>query len=265
MTLDTNRVVFCVDENIRQREMLDYAIKSIHKFAPTPCHITVVSNKECAESEWVDANKYIERYKVDRIIEGMKYLTGKQISPMCFMRLYIPLMEEFTQDSRILYLDTDVEIIDSDFFSIFKLPINADLGACKEPPQVSKWRQRGLEQCLEALKTLNVYGKRIKDGKIYNSGIMLMNLEGIRRRYNDLPALYETIINILKEQSVRGWDQNVVNLLFDIQEVPSNFNCVSGWRYAGRPLALHYPGRNKLVGEYPPRVERAKILKEAKA
>lgn len=254
------KLVLCIDSKPRTKIWADVAIRSILKHKPDSVDVYVVSDNPYRSSDiiWIDANPYIKKYRLDRISQ-CKYRKGEDASPMILFRIVLPLVNEFKDDEKIVYIDCDTEVIDKRFFSIFEERLNGcEIGAVMDAPYVKWWRFfDNKEICSAMCKSSR---ERLLTGGYVNSGVMLISPKQIETNH----PRYEQEISPLIDMSIRNslfWDQDLINIYFSIAIISDSYN-VSPERntFVKDKFLIHYTGWCKMQDQYPPVKERESFI-----
>lgn len=131
-----------------------------------------------------------------------------------FMRLAIPLMDDFDRYDRVVWLDVDVDIVSSKFASILDVATSSDgLAAVKDSGEAGlmKWFRRSFPEAGKAAYC--------------NSGVLVMDLRKIdkeawRRK------IWAGIEKHLRE-GLKFPDQDILNAYFDIRTIDERYNTFS--------------------------------------
>ena len=161
-----------------------------------------------------------------------KATLGPGRSHMTYCRILLPHLLEVP---RLIYLDCDL-LVFRDLSQLFdlELPSGKVLAAVADSETLSL-----AEDSLVVAKAMKLPAK----GAYFNCGVMLMNLEELRRR-----DFFQRSIEFLTTWSAnyRFWDQSAINFLLhgDIDELPEYWNRAS-WRFDAQQnndldCVLHY-------------------------
>ena len=150
--------------------------------------------------------------KVDHIWHKLKAQLRDYYSPAIYYRLFIPSL--FPQYSKALYLDCDITII-RDIADLYNIDLGDNLiGGCIDEVVANS----------EVFSNYMANGVGVIQQKYFNSGIILMNLDGFRRENLEDKFLYllnnypfscvcpdQDYLNILCKDKVcylaKGWDK----------------------------------------------------------
>ena len=184
-------------------------------------------------------NKYVPGVPVIDVDddEAMKYLHEEDpwmVAKKAYnVRLAIPLMEQFKDYDRVVWVDCDVDIVSNGFSDILKCETGED-GFAMAMDAISNYM---IEKYLNSMREL--YGPYDKAVYFY-SGIAVMDLKKINKEKLK-HAIYD-----LKEKKYRFPDQDALNFNFDIKPIDQKFNF--SYRFRARypkgtnPCAIHYHG-----------------------
>jgi lipopolysaccharide biosynthesis glycosyltransferase len=157
---------------------------------------------------------------------------GPSRSRMAYCRILLPHLLDV---SRSIYLDCDV-LVFRDLCELFdlELPPGKVLGAVRDSETLS---------LAEDSRTIADAMKLPTEGAYFNSGVMLMNLDALRKQHFLQRAV--EFLNTWRED-YRFWDQSAINFLLhgQIGELPEDWNRAS-WRFDAQQnndldCVLHY-------------------------
>ena len=157
---------------------------------------------------------------------------GPGQSHMTYCRILLP---QLVNVPRLIYLDCDT-LVFRDLSGLFDL----ELSPCNLLAAVRDSETLSLaEDSLVLAKAMNLPA----DGAYFNCGVMLMNLDELRRQH-----FFESAVEFLNRWSgkYRFWDQSAINSLLQgqIEELPEYWNRAS-WRFDAQQnndlnCVLHY-------------------------
>ena len=177
---------------------------------------------ECIQLEFVRA---------DPSVFGAATL-GPGQSHMAYCRILLPHLLDVP---RLIYLDCDV-LVFRDLFELFDLKLSPGKAVAAVPDSETLSLA---EDSLMVAKAMNIRG----ESAYFNSGVMLMNLDELRRQH-----FFESAVDFLKHWSgkYRFWDQSAINFLLhrQIDHLPEHWNRAS-WRFDAQQnnhldCVLHY-------------------------
>lgn len=259
---EMNKIIFCAGGSDRAILWLDYAIKSIRKFTGNNIEIYVASDRKIQVdgAKVIDANPLIKRMGLDRIM-SFRYHRGN-CNPMILFRLAIPLLDEFKDDDKVLYIDADTEVIDSRFLSIFDYEFDYDILACNDYDDFSRRKMTKFMFDRDIVKCMRKNAKeRMRRGLYANSGVMMFNLEHIRKLRPDYEKEMQTMLQLMVDKHL-FWDQDIINIYFSIDFMGREYNYFpKSFKKGDKPYLLHYVASAKLEGNYPPPSERDPVIK----
>jgi hypothetical protein len=168
-------------------------------------------------------------------------------------RLAIPLLDEFKDADRVLYLDTDTLVMSPDAKG---LVFDSDLGEheMRMVPDVDDWRKKtpGLvdrEVDEYAHSVMDPYFKEwnTHDRDYCNAGVTLFNLERIRANgldwYRDRLRMFW---NIELRGNFHSLDQDFINVFMDVDtSLDGRLNVIENPSGDNQPLIRHYAGAQK--------------------
>lgn len=169
---------------------------------------------------------------------------GIRFGVASMFRLGIPLMEQFADCKRVVWLDADTEVMSSEIGRLATINLKGkELGAGLDIVSNRYARPEILA---------NVLGTQ-KHKTYFNTGVIVFDLERIAK------DIWETRLNQMLDgfvshaDKLRYADQDVLNAYCDICEIPSRFDCLAKWHFAPRryciavrdPVVLHYAGQSR--------------------
>lgn len=173
----------------------------------------------------------LEFVKADPSVFGAATL-GPGQSHMAYCRILLP---QLVNVPRLIYLDCDT-LVFRDLSSLFDLELSPDkvLAAVRDSETLSL-----AEDSLVLAKAMNLPA----DGAYFNSGVMLMNLDELRRQH-----FFESAVDFLNRWSgkYRFWDQSAMNFLLhrQIEDLPEHWNraswCFDAQQNNDLACVLHY-------------------------
>lgn len=156
----------------------------------------IIEQKANFSLRFFNMKSYYEKYKIAEF-----KITKKHLTPSAYFRIFSPWI--FKNYDSIVYLDSDV-IVNEDIAELANIPFEdksviaiADYYASDSV--FSQLDQRFLQYSKEILKIDNL-------STYFNSGVMSLNLEKIRKKYS-----VEQFVDIAKVNNYRFNDQNVLN------------------------------------------------------
>jgi lipopolysaccharide biosynthesis glycosyltransferase len=157
---------------------------------------------------------------------------GPGQSHMAYCRILLPHLLDVP---RLIYLDCDV-LVFRDLFELFDLKLSPGKAVAAVPDSETLSLA---EDSLMVAKAMNIRS----ESAYFNSGVMLMNLDELRRQH-----FFESAVDFLKRWSgkYRFWDQSAINFLLhrQIDDLPEHWNRAS-WRFDAQQnndldCVLHY-------------------------
>jgi lipopolysaccharide biosynthesis glycosyltransferase len=173
----------------------------------------------------------LEFVKADPSVFGAATL-GPGQSHMTYCRI---LLSQLVNVPRLIYLDCDT-LVFRDLSGLFDL----ELSPCNVLAAVRDSETLSLaEDSLVLAKAMNLPA----DGAYFNCGVMLMNLDELRRQH-----FFESAVDFLNRWSgkYRFWDQSAMNFLLhrQIEDLPEHWNraswCFDAQRNNDLACVLHY-------------------------
>ena len=171
-----------------------------------------------------------------------------------FMRLAIPLMDQFSGYDRVIWMDADVDIVSDKFAGITNVDTSQD-GLAAAPD---------IKQQMYTSRMRRMFAGW-RNRAYFNSGVLVMDLAKIDRD-SWLKRISNGISRHLRE-GFRWPDQDILNGLFDIRMMDGRFNTI--WRNVGqqvKPWLIHYTdGRGKNMLDNIIASKRSESMKKEKA
>lgn len=258
-----NKILFCINSNETARGWLRYAIDSVFNFynRHEPLIIYVASDTEFSYrgAKWIDARKHFHKLNLD-IIRCRPYHSG-MCSPMILFRLLIPMIDEFLDD-KVLYIDSDIEIVDSRFFDIFDLEFDSDVAGVCDYDSFCRKKMNLLSSLPSVFSMMRKNAKeRVKSATYLNSGVLLFNVPHII----SMRPKYSLEINHLLDLMIKHrlfWDQDIINIYFSATKIPTAYNMFpKRFKHGDSVFAVHYASKGKLEDlPYPPQKERNMVF-----
>lgn len=210
-------LLFVADDSYTMQLLV--TLNSIFVNNRCPVTVYVYSNKLSRENQEKITSFVKKKGGICHIIvreeEGVhaETLTNFHWNPIVYLKLYA--MFELTEEKRVLYLDCDT-IVDGDIQSFYRVDMNSSYAAVVE--------DYGMEQIIIDYATHRK--KLMLEGKYFNAGVMLLNLEKIQRDMTlefmiDIFFRYGNLF-VFNEQDLLNmiWDGN---LLF----MPDRYNRIA--------------------------------------
>ena len=261
-------VLYCVNGDARARKWMDYSIDSLKQMygKARSLRIFVASDSPYIRQgvTFIDAKPYISKYKLDDICKVKKH--GRTPSPMQVFRLAAPCIKELENLDKILYIDIDTEITGTGLSWLFEDDFDSDVKALYEHSKHGAESSRIMLADTELTKMMSDSTiSRLKAGGYFNSGVMLMNLAHIRKRYPKWSEMLPSVIDMAVRHHRIVIDQDIINVVFDALPLPAVFNVMpdTDVRIPDRPpVIVHYANTSKYkVSTYPPPSVRSHIIK----
>jgi lipopolysaccharide biosynthesis glycosyltransferase len=203
-------VAFCIDNNVAVD--VTVCIESLLANNTYPITILIIHSVQFQKDVTEKIEKTISKYKQHLIYKKIDDSKIKQLPVFgdytiaTYYRLFIPDLLPVTV-KRVLYLDADI-IVDSDISELFTLDFDGkSIGTVLELGQNKKHAK--------------LIG--IKHGTYFNAGVVLMNLEKIRKE-NSFHKMMQILIQNPKNFPYQ--DQDALNVYFqnDILYLPHYYN-----------------------------------------
>lgn len=206
-------VAFCCDDNYIMPasimlESLLVSNKGIRIIAHT---FSDGLNSSSVSKLEVLINKYngkLELHKLpEQALEIMKKapLAWEYLSVTTYYRLLLPYVVEMTVD-KVIYLDCDVMVRGNLYKYYFEQKANSTISGSRDIEETQHSVRLGLKQYI-------------------NAGILVMNLEKIRSRFN-MEQMLNEMNRLMSETYLKCGDQDIINILFEdgIEILPDAFN-----------------------------------------
>lgn len=146
-----------------------------------------------------------------------------------FVRLAIPLMEEFREYDRVVWVDADAQAVSLEFGGIFGVDTSVDgLAAVRDREQ--GWTVRGLKRRFPS------WNKKV----YFNSGVLVIDISKINIKSWEKRAIRG--INMHIDEKFLCYDQDIFNGMFEINEITQQYNSQYCHRLAlnGDTWLIHY-------------------------
>jgi len=229
-------IVYCSDGN--DLELLKASLYSAKKFVPD-AEVYVLSDS-VSQLDIPDA-KLLDPTGILAELGFFPDRWGRKWPYATLYRLAIPLMSEFADLGRVLYLDTDTLVKSEEAAELFSMDMGASeiLGTRDTVGNSSRIDAcvRG-DLCQEAMTAIlnRIWNGRKISGQTYiNAGVSVWNLAEIRK--NDLDW-YRQKLKWFWEAEIRGkfryLDQDLVNaMMFTKTDMPCKFNAYASHTSSG--------------------------------
>jgi len=153
---------------------------------------------------------------------GLGNKIKNSFSRYTFSRIIAPLIENVQKYNKVLYLDTDILIL-NDFLKIFEI----DLGECFFGASVDYVVQFGFKH--DYIKFIHdkyiEFGIEKHNENIYfNAGVLLYNMSKIKIHLNEYIEKLRFLNSVYYEHPWDFCDQDTLNLGFDICQLPQIYN-----------------------------------------
>lgn len=260
-----SKVVLAVDNDPRARRWAAYAVDSIFNHCPPDRTIEVymisLSPYNDPRVHWVDAAPYISQFDLTKASNGGPlYFTGNRPFPLAtYFRLLIPIMKEFQDDARVVYMDVDTEVVDPRFFDMFDLPLDLEIAGVRDNGSkggLRHWNSLLQEPDVKNFATRFQTYERLAAGLSIMVGAILLNLQRIRAVHPNYIQDVKAALELMRQKHLYA-DQDILNLLCTMRTIPSSFNSLINLHDKTLPCYLiHYAGKCKCAGLYPPPRER---------
>lgn len=164
--------------------------------------------------------------------EALKYIPVRDDWMKAYViRLAIPLMEQFRQYDRVIWMDCDIDLVADGFSDILECETSDD-GFSMVVHAFDKEMNDKL--CNRAKTKFGSYDK----GVYFNAGVIVMDLKKVS------VEKMKAAISDLIDKKYEWLDQDTLNFHFDIKPIDPKFNFIYGWNRhypeGTKPCALHY-------------------------
>lgn len=253
-------IVFCVDDWEVARGWLKYAIEKLREHLGDEVEVFVITTDSTEFGNGVktiNASKFIKDYCLS--VTEKRQWHNRPASPMMMMRMFIPYIPELKNYTKVLYMDVDTEIVDKRFGNILGLTPDEEtdvLGVIDCATSASMQRT----VCHRCMRFLYHHGLHtgfpynyaaLGRGLYINSGVMLMNLVSLRKRFQS-PDFIAYLVGLAADyKRDEFYDQDIINSVYRVKAIPSSFNTFSVSHIVGEPVfCLHHVSSGKLY-HYP--------------
>ena len=250
------KVILCTDSNPQSRKWTDYAVDSLERYSQDTIKIYVISDSlYChGNAHFIDINQYANKYRIkDLEKKSTKYFDGKPFPYMTYARLIIPLLKEFEDDDCVVYLDSDTEVVDSKFFSIFSIDAQGNdiLGVVDKRSHFN--RSKLLLSTKDITETISLSKRNmLEHGEYINAGVLYISLKNIKAKHKRYWSEITNTLDIIQRNGLFN-DQDTINVYFDIGLISEAFNSVYKQPTMCDSIYLyHYLGADKCGPDYPP-------------
>ena len=256
----TINIFYCVNSSPTARKWMEYSIDSIRNLYGKAKGVKIFVASDTpyvAEGvQWIDAVPYIRQYGISRISQVQKH--GRTASPMQIFRLAAPLIKEFENIDRILYLDIDTEVVGSGLTELLDKDFDADVMALTEHSGHGNTSTSIMLRDSELLGMMSPHTvSRLRDGGYFNNGVMVMNLKRMRRAHPTWGKQLPLFIEMAVKHHRVVVDQDISNVILDSIPLPPEFNVMPDTDVVipkVPPVLIHYANTNKYKSQiYPPK------------
>lgn len=220
---------------------------SLHKYAKEPITVWLL-NHSLSNHEVRRFKTFLRKYNIDLAVipigpsffDDMPLVSENQFSIEMYYRIFIPWLLPEEVD-RVLWLDSDI-IISGDIAPFYNLDLNEHCIAACEDGRYINTRTRGQDNDRLGLEGSHRY---------FNSGVLLMNLNLIRRSFSQEEVC--TLAGRIRERLVYP-DQDILNCLYQNSVLYADYhlyNCGVNYIHLltdeekSNIRILHYYGPNK--------------------
>ncbi len=190
-----------------------------------------------SELNFVDMTKFVTNVFLDKFLDKSAV---KHMSIETYYRLFIPTV--FPQYDKVLYLDSDL-IVYEDLTELYNIDINDFYaGVISEGPAFFK-SSFGVDGKKIKMEDYLVEKLNIHDKTYFNSGIMLLNLDKMRK-----DNIQEKALSFLfKNYPLAFCDQCVLNSILNgkVKFLDRKYNVFSSYSDKNVPSILHFAGPKK--------------------
>lgn len=215
-------IVFAVDDSPYQLHLLSIALNSVRCFQPEKYDIFILTNTELPHFDiWegvtvLNISKEIKEYGLDNT---NSWWLGKPTPAMMLSRILIPVLDNLLLYDKVLYLDTDTEVQDKRFFSIFEADDLHELILVNERINQKLLKARmqpllNLDEIFPEVYTRCKYYKSSLESYSYgNSGVIVFNMFNFRNQ-KDIKNRIRVIRDALVRTRPICPDQDIINVMF---------------------------------------------------
>jgi hypothetical protein len=252
--MNKKAIAYAVDSSVECLLQLATSIKSVRRMSPDPIDIYI-----CTDSP----RKWMEGLYGARILDvgGLAKEYGlygtdlvwrkNDVPPMLLFRLLIPLVPELQQYDQVLYLDTDTEVWNPEFFKIFDIDRNCEIigvrdsiGKSGAAHRIHTLRMKGGPDWKDREGITNRWDELIeKRGKYANSGVLVFNMD----KFRDMDAYSDRVKYVLdKVVTLKPYysDQDAINVYYSVYVVDDRR--FDGWgRKVTDAYLRHYVGNER--------------------
>ena len=265
----TISVFYCVNGSPVARRWMEYSIASLRRLygKANGLEFFVASDEPYIAQgvKWIDARPYISQYGIAKISQVKKH--GRTASPMQIFRLAAPLIKEFANKDRILYLDIDTEVVGCGLTGLLAKDFNADVMALVEHSGHGNTSTSIMLRDEELLGMMTSHTKaRLRNGGYFNNGVMVMNLRRMRAAHPDWDKQLPRYIEMAVKHHRVVVDQDISNVVLDAIPLAPEFNVMPDTDVAipkTPPVLIHYANTNKYKSQtYPPKGLKEKCIQQ---
>lgn len=259
--MNKKAIAYAVDSSVECLLQLVMSVKSVRRLSPEPIDIYICTDSPrpwmngIYGAQVVDVRKLAEEYGL-----YSTNLTWRKnpVPPMLMFRLLIPLVPELRKYDQVMYLDTDTEVWNTEFFKIFDIDRNCEIIGVKDSlgksgvaHRIHALRMNGGPKWKDQPGVFNRWDELISGkGKYANSGMLVFNMD----KFPDADKYSRRIryvIDKVIELKPNYSDQDAVNVYFGIYVVDDRR--FDGWGKASAGAFLrHYVGNERRKkAEYP--------------
>lgn len=238
-----NCIVFCMNDKFVHYTR--YMIEQVSRYdISTPKYVLVddtVEQKIYDEFQYYGA-KIINITKEPELI-GVTSHGINGYPPIVVSKLLIPLLDVFSPYDKILYLDSDIQIL-RDFSSIFDIDLEGhEIGAVPDH-NIRTWMSDYKVKMMDMLKE---HPELHLKTEYINSGVLLINNKLLRSEDRDeLVSRISSLVRIGYEVQFEYADQDMINLCFDISLIPNIYNKLYRFsQLTDHDIFLHHITHNK--------------------
>ena len=182
-------------------------------------------------TQWHKINEMATCVNVDNLLPKLEMTDeiNDHYSRMTFLKLFSPFHEIISKYDKVLYMDTDIRVI-NDFMDIFSIDMGEYMFGAVEDYNMSQ--NGSMRAHINTLKNnLGKFNIEYVNQKYYNCGLIMFNMSEIKKHI----LIYQnTIKNIVKLKykypSLFPYpDQDILNSVIKFYEFPIYFNVLRGF------------------------------------
>ena len=251
--MNKKAIVYSIDDNVECLLQLVVSLKSVRKFCKEPMDIFILTNKpkpwmrNLYDAKILDVSHMVEQYGLNKM--GLIW-RNQGVPAMLLFRLLIPLVPELKDYEQVLYLDTDTEVWNEEFFTIFSkdsaceiIGVKDSLGKTGIANRIAGSRIKGSVGWKDDPGIYSRWEELLTGkGKYANSGVLVFNMTNFDMANYESRVRY--IIGKIKELKPYYSDQDAINIYYKVFVVDDRR--YNGWGKKVTDIFLrHYVGNER--------------------